>query len=77
MSTLRSLLRRHSRLAFDTSIFIYQMEAARLRAVHRLRTPDALQAATAIRSGATGIVSNDAAFARLGSVAAILLDAFL
>src|SRR5262249_54967015 len=36
--------------------------AARVRAEHGLRTPDAIQAATAIRSGATGFITNDAAF---------------
>ena len=34
--------------------------AARLRADPKLRTPDAIQAATALCSGATGFVSNDA-----------------
>jgi predicted nucleic acid-binding protein len=32
--------------------------AAQLRAVYKLETPDALQAATAVRSGATGLVTN-------------------
>ncbi len=35
------------------------MEAARLRAVYGLRTPDAIHAATAIISRATGILTND------------------
>ena len=39
--------------------------AARLRAAYGLRTPDAIHAATALESQATGIVSNDAAFRRL------------
>ena len=33
--------------------------AARIRAGYRLRTPDALQAATAIRSRAAGLITND------------------
>src|SRR5258708_1654045 len=33
--------------------------AARIRAQHRLRTPDALQIATAIRHGAAAIITND------------------
>ena len=36
--------------------------AARLRAAHRLRTPDALQAATALHAHATGLVTNDPVF---------------
>jgi predicted nucleic acid-binding protein len=39
--------------------------AARIRAQHRLRTPDALQAATAVQSHATGLVTNDAIFERV------------
>lgn len=39
--------------------------AARLRAQHRLCTPDALQAVTAVKGGATGLIANDGAFARL------------
>ena len=41
--------------------------AARIRAQHRLRTPDALQAATAVRSHATGLVTNDAIFEQVQS----------
>lgn len=33
--------------------------AARLRAVHGLRTPDAIHAATALKSGTKGIITND------------------
>jgi len=34
-------------------------EAARLRAIHSLRTPDAIQLATAIRNGASSFLTND------------------
>jgi predicted nucleic acid-binding protein len=51
--------------------------AARLRAVHRLETPDALQAATAIRSGATLLVTNDASFERVEGFETLLLDNLL
>jgi predicted nucleic acid-binding protein len=136
---LRSLLRRHQRIAIDTSVFIYYLEAnpsyvdmagevftwlersphtavtstltmtellvqpyregnetlvnqyfgllslfpnldwvapdldiadtaAQIRAEHRLRTPDALQAATAICRGATAVLTNDPDFARVAGV---------
>ncbi len=39
--------------------------AALLRARHGLRTPDALQAATAAFSAVTGLISNDPIFERL------------
>lgn len=48
--------------------------AARLRAAHRLRTPDALQAATAVQSGASGIITNDPAFERVRSFETLVLD---
>jgi len=148
VEALRLFLRRHRRIALDTSIFIYQLEAnpkylaltdavfswversgheavtstitmtellvpsyregdeqrvdefygllstypnlrwiapdletadlaARLRAVYRLRTPDALQAATAVRERATGFVTNDPVFARIGEFEAVVLDRLL
>ena len=148
LNALYSFLRRHSRIALDTSIFIYALEAhpkyavladevfgwlgrpdhaavtsaitmtellvqpyrdeaeervdafygllstypnltwmppdlevadlaARLRARYRLRTPDALQAATAVRSGATGLVTNDPAFERVPEFATAVLDKVL
>jgi len=142
---LRLFLRRHRRIALDTSIFIYQLEAntrylaltdvvfswveragheavtstitmtellvpsyrdkdehrvdafygllttypnlrwiapdletadlaAKLPALYRLLTPDALQAATAIRAQATGFVTNDPVFARIGELDTVVLD---
>lgn len=50
---------------------------ARLRARHNLRTPDALQAATAIHARATGFVTNDAAFRRVSELDVLLLDDLL
>lgn len=148
MTRLQSFLRRHQRVALDTSVFIYQLEsnppysaltdhvfawleqthhsavtstitmtellvapyvaedeeqvdtfyallstyphlewvapnleiadtAARIRAAHRLRTPDALQAATAIRSEATGMVTNDAVFERVAEFETLVLEQLL
>lgn len=39
--------------------------AARLRAVHGFRTPDAIHAATALESGAMGFITNDKAFLKM------------
>ena len=145
---LRAFLRRHRRIALDTSIFIYHLEpnpkylaytdpifswlerseskaitstitmtellvlpyregneqrandfygllstypnldwialnleiadlAARIRALHRLRTPDALQAATAVHSLATGLITNDAVFERVEGFQTLVLDHLL
>jgi predicted nucleic acid-binding protein len=51
--------------------------AARIRATDRLRTPDALQAATAIHAHVTGLVTNDAAFARVEAFETLVLDHLL
>ena len=51
--------------------------AAKLRAVHRLSTPDALQAATALQERATALVTNDAVFERVKEFETLLLDRFL
>jgi uncharacterized protein len=148
LTALHAFLRRHRRIALDTSVFIYQVEdnaryveltdsvfawlnrpdgtavtstitmtellvpayrsggehrvddfyalltayatldwippsieiadiAARIRATHRLRTPDALQAATAVHAQATGLITNDAVFERVESVETLVLDRLL
>jgi predicted nucleic acid-binding protein len=51
--------------------------AARFRARHRMRTPDAIQAATAVQSGATGFVSNDRVFQRVKAFNTMVLDDLL
>jgi predicted nucleic acid-binding protein len=48
--------------------------AARLRAQHRLRTPDALQAATALHTLATGLITNDPVFERVEILETLVLD---
>jgi predicted nucleic acid-binding protein len=148
LTRLRAFLRRHNRIALDTSIFIYQVEAnpryqfltdrlfawieepghsaitstitmtellvhpyreddeqlvdqfyglfsaypnldwilpdlevadnaARLRAAHNLRTPNALLAACAIKARATALVSNDQIFARVPGLEILTLDQLL
>ena len=145
LTSLRSFLRRHKRIALDTSVFIYQLEAnprylaltdfifawveredhaaitstitmvellvqpyrdsseqrvnafygllstypnlrwiapdlgaadmaARIRARHRLRTPDALQAACAAQAQATGLITNDPVFERVEAFETLVLD---
>ena len=51
--------------------------AARIRALHRLRTPDALQAATAAHSQATGLITNDGVFERVEGFQTLVLDELL
>jgi predicted nucleic acid-binding protein len=148
LEPLRAFFRRHRRVALDTSIFIYQLEAnprylaltdpifarlarpdagavtstitmtellvapyrnsdeslvdefyalltrypnldwiapnleiadlaARFRALYRLRTPDAIQAATAAHAGVTGLITNDPAFTKLTAFETLVLDRLL
>lgn len=51
--------------------------AARLRAQYRLKTADALQAATAARTGATGFITNDYHFKRVKSFEVLVLEDLL
>ena len=51
--------------------------AAQIRAEHRLRTPDALQAATAIHAQATLLVTNDPVFERIDQFETLVLDRLL
>jgi predicted nucleic acid-binding protein len=51
--------------------------AARFRAHYGLKTPDALHAATAARSGATGLVTNDSSFQRVPAFETLTLDSLL
>lgn len=51
--------------------------AAEIRALHRLRTPDALQAATAVHANATAFLTNDPAFQRITKLKTLILDEFL
>ena len=50
------------------------LDAAGLRARHRLRTPDAIQLATAFSSGATLAITIDEAWARIAGIDTILLS---
>ena len=148
LSHLRTFLRHHRRIALDTSVFIYQMEAneryvaltdavfswlerpdssavtstitmtellvqpyrdsdeqrvdeyygllatypnldwmapsleiadlaARFRVQYRLKTPDALQAATAVHAHATGLITNDSIFERVETFDTLVLDRLL
>ena len=48
-------------------------EAGRLRARHNLRTPDAIQLATAIRSGASSFLTNDGRLPKLAPLNILVL----
>ncbi|MBI2267044.1 MAG: PIN domain-containing protein [Armatimonadetes bacterium] len=50
---------------------------AKLRAENNLRTPDAIQAATALACRATGFLTNDPVFQGLGGLEVAILDKLL
>ena len=49
-------------------------EAARLRAAYTLRTPDAVQLATALDAGASAFLTNDARLAAIPDLRVLVLD---
>jgi predicted nucleic acid-binding protein len=49
-------------------------EAARLRATHNLRTPDAIQVATARSAGASWFITNDVALSALPHLSVVIVD---
>jgi predicted nucleic acid-binding protein len=52
-------------------------EAAQLRATTKLRTPDALHAATAQQAGCVLFVTNDVGFRGVANLPAVILDDLL
>ena len=50
------------------------VEAARIRAQHNLRTPDAIQLATSINEGAAYFFTNDSSLPSIPSLSLLLLD---
>jgi len=52
-------------------------KASDLRAAERIKSPDAIQLATAIVHGATAFLSNDKTFERVKGIDILILDKFL
>lgn len=51
--------------------------AAKLRAEHRLKTPDSIQAASAIACGATGFICNDKVFEKVKEFASLVINDYV
>ena len=60
----------------DASYQVFE-DAARIRADTRLKTPDALHAATALRAGCTLFITNDTDFRRVQGLPVVVLDDLL
>lgn len=74
VSRIFALVSTHPNLEWLSPDLEIASTAAKLRALHRLKTPDALLAATALKSGATGLITNDPAFRRVTEFETLLLD---
>jgi len=53
------------------------LEAARLRAATKLKTPDSIHAATALDAGCALFVTNDAGFRGIGKISLVILNDLL
>jgi predicted nucleic acid-binding protein len=51
-------------------------KAAQIRAGYRLKTPDAIQAASAIVAGATGFICNDKAYQQVEEFECLIIDEY-
>ena len=69
-----ALLSTYPHLEWGTTTLEIADGAAKIRAECNLKTPDAVQAATALASKATGIISNDPAFKRVSDLEVLILD---
>ena len=72
-----ALLTTYPRLDWFPTTLDIADSAARLRAQHRMKTPDAIQAATAVRGSATVMITNDPVFERVDLFQTIVLDRFV
>lgn len=69
-----ALLSTYPNLSWVATTLDIADQAANLRAEHNLKTPDAIQAATALISVATGLISNDPAFRRVKPLDVLIFD---
>ena len=77
VNTFYSLLSTYPNLAWIAPDLEVADIAAKIRAMHRLRTPEALQAACAIQAQATGFITNDIVFERVEAFETLVLDRLL
>lgn len=69
-----SLLTTYPHLAWIRLTLDISDLAARLRAEHNLKTPDAIQIASAVSHGATGFICNDGVFKRIKDIECLVID---
>jgi predicted nucleic acid-binding protein len=74
VNELFGLLSTYPNLEWVTPYLEIAASAAELRAQYRLRTPDALQAATALHCGASAFITNDPVFQQGTNLEVLILD---
>jgi predicted nucleic acid-binding protein len=72
----RDILLNSKLMTLDVSSVIAE-QAARLRAAHNIRTPDAIQISTALNAGATHFFTNDVRLPEIPFIKILPLDALL
>jgi predicted nucleic acid-binding protein len=72
----RALLNAKEVCLISTTTEIWE-QATRLRAKSRLKTPDAIHAATALATGCTLFITNDVGFRGISNLSVILLSDFI
>ena len=77
VNTLYALLSTYPNLEWIPSSLEIAALAAKIRAQHRLRTPGALQTATALLARATAMITNDPIFKRVPGFDVLVLDEWL
>jgi predicted nucleic acid-binding protein len=74
VNVLAGLLSSYPNLEWRPGTLEIAVLAAEIRAHHRLPTPDALQAATALSANAKALLTNDPIFKRVAELDVLLLD---
>ncbi len=77
MQTYYGLLKTYPNLTWIAPELDVAVEAARLRADYRLKTPDAIHAATAVHAKASGFMTNDPVFQRVSELNVLVLGELL
>ncbi|MFZ0731552.1 MAG: PIN domain-containing protein [Candidatus Sulfotelmatobacter sp.] len=77
VNDLIGLLSTYPNLEWISPTLATAVSAAEIRALHRLPTPDSLQAATAVHANATAMITNDPIFKRVPDFDVLVLDDYL
>jgi predicted nucleic acid-binding protein len=77
MKTYYGLLRTYPNLTWIAPEVDLAAMAARLRADYRLKTPDAIQAATAVHARTSAFITNDPVFQRVTELDVLVLGELL